>query len=141
VKTYSIDELPELKAQLGKARTDRVRYHQRGTGRRQAGAANIPNPLYEELLWATRIPSGAEDILFGIVRSIPGGDKDMSITRLWNLLQTLPLINTREVQLLMDLNQRQAQRYVQAAKMALPLLQKHFAREPLPEELQQLPEY
>ncbi|MDO8909830.1 MAG: hypothetical protein Q7W55_15185 [Pseudohongiella sp.] len=127
-----IDDYPELKAQLGKARTDRIRAYQKCTGRRQPAATNLDNPLQEQLTYLDHIPPAVDDILTGVIALIPTGDKPLSMKRLFTMLQCLSLINTHEVQRMMDLGERHARKYMQAAKIALPLLIRHFNKHSLP---------
>lgn len=126
-----IDDFPLLTERLGKASTDRIRYHQQGTGRRQSAATNLTNPLQKQLACLDNIPYALDDILSGVISTIEAGTKPLSMARLFNLFQCMPLINTREIQIMMSLDERQARRYMQAAKLALPLMQHHFNKYPL----------
>lgn len=129
MKEFSIDNMPELVSQLGKAKADRIRYHQKGTGRRQPGATNITNPLIGLLVWRDlhSLP-GVNDILTGIARSIDNR-KPLSTHRMFNIIQLMSVINTREIQRMTGLSERQARKYMQATKMALPLIEKHLTPE------------
>lgn len=116
-----IDALPGLVAHLGKARADRIRYAQNGRQKRQPGATNIPNPILNEMQdEEPDATSPINDILSGLARSDEG--KPLSVRRLYNILQCMPIINTREICLMMAVDVRQAQRYLRVIKIALPFL-------------------
>lgn len=130
-----IDEMPHLVARLGRAKVERIRYQHRINIWRQPAAANLSNTLMCEM--QGREPHdagcGAADILTGIARLDHSGKQrdalPLNIYRLYTILQCMPLVNTREVQAMSNLSERQAQRYVKACKLALPLLARHFGRE------------
>lgn len=124
----SIDEMPFLKARLGKARTDKVRYAQKGTGQLQDRGTNLQNPVLELMQGKSPEDPGCRiaDILMGVVQATEGGQREpLNIQRLYAILQVMPVINTREIQLMTGLNARQAQRYVKAVKLAMPHLKKY----------------
>lgn len=66
------------------------------------------------------------DILYGAASVASGGNQPLNMSRLQVLLECMPIINTREVQLMMNIDERQARRYVAAARIAIPHLQKFF---------------
>lgn len=136
-----IDDFPFLVAQLGKARTDRIRVHQECTGRRQPAATNLDNPLQKQLACLDGIPHAVDDILTGVIAAIPTGDKPLSMKRLFTLFQCLSLINTHEIQRMMNLGERHARNYMQAAKFALPIIIRHFNKHPLPPALEDIPDH
>lgn len=116
-----IDKFVGLCVILGRARTAKVRYAQRGTYRRQPGATNLDNPILDQV--QSRHPSGAvDDILTGAARTEAGGQKPLSVSRLYAILQVMPIINTRQIQLMLALDPRQARRYLAALRLALPFL-------------------
>lgn len=131
MKIYDIDELPELKKVLGKARTDRIRYHLHGTGRRQPAATNIVNTLQETLVDLHRIPSEIEDALSGAAAIYGSSDIPLSVSRLWNMLQIMTIFNTREIQRATRLGESQARRYMQAIKMVLPIIYRYLEKFPV----------
>lgn len=124
----AIDRTGVLKGLLSKAKVDRIRYAQNGKYRRQAGAQNLENSVLASMQYVNprNIPSGIGDILFGIANANEDGSTPLSVMRLFNLFYCMPIINTREVRLMMQVDSRQAQRYVRAAKLALPYLEKHL---------------
>lgn len=123
----SIDEMPALKARLGKARTDRIRYVGNVDVTRQKYATNLNNTVLEHMQHVDLHRPGCEvtDILTGMAR-LDGTRIPLSVDRLFNLFVTMPVINTREIMKMTGLDKRQAQRYLQAAKIALPFLQRIF---------------
>lgn len=119
-----IDALPGLVAHLGKARADRIRYAQNGRQKRQPGATNIENPVLGEMQnESPEDNSPINDILCGLIRSEDHHHKlPLSVHRIYNILQCMPIINTREICLMMAVDVRQAQRYLRVIKIALPFL-------------------
>ncbi len=113
--------MPHLKARLGKARTDRIRYVGKADIRKQKHATNVENTVIDQLQFVTLHQPGCPiaDVLSGVSRidhqSIP-----LSVNRLYTILQCVETINTREVMAMLDVDKRQAQRYVRAVKFALP---------------------
>ena len=141
MKTPKIDDFPLLMESLGASKTDRIRYHQRGTGRPQTAAKNLENLVMrdmENLRYSTLTDAGdswstskneawrVNDILYGAASVASGGNQPLNMSRLQVLLECMPIINTREVQLMMNIDDRQARRYVAAARIAIPQLQKFF---------------
>ncbi|WP_068810286.1 hypothetical protein [Pseudohongiella nitratireducens] len=139
--TPRIDDFPLLMKSLGAAKTDRIRYSQRGTGRRQTAAKNIDNPVMDKmqsLRYSSLSGIGesgeisrnevwrVNDILTGAANAASGGNQPLNISRLQVLLECMPIINTREVRLMTNLDDRQSRRYVAAARIAIPQLQKFF---------------
>lgn len=120
-----IDQMPHLSARLGKAGTDRIRYHQKGTGLKHKGMANIENTLIGAM--QDKTPSDhncpVNDILYGVARSdVADNRKPLSVKRLYTVLQCMPNINSKEIGLMMKLEPRQARRYMAALKTAWPFL-------------------
>jgi hypothetical protein len=50
VPVPQINDFPLLTEQLGKARNDRIRYAQQGTGKRQSAATNTINTIQDSML-------------------------------------------------------------------------------------------
>jgi hypothetical protein len=119
-----IDQMPHLSARLGKAGTDRIRYHQKGTGQKHKGMANIENTLIDAMQDKAPSDHGCpiNDILYGIARSTDPNTKPLSVKRLYTVLQCMPNINSKEIGLMMKLEPRQARRYMAALKTAWPFL-------------------
>ena len=121
-----IDEMPYLKKQLGKARTGRIRYHQKGTYRRQPAATNITNTVYKEVQGIDSIFNHPlQDVLTGLVQN-ENHNKPISINSVFTILQCMQVINSKEIGLMFDIEQRQAQKYLQVIKAALPFIEKEL---------------
>ena len=121
-----IDEMPYLKKQLGKARTGRIRYHQKGTYRRQPAATNITNTVYKEVQEIDSIFNHPlQDVLTGLVQN-ENHNKPISINSVFTILQCMQVINSKEIGLMFDIGQRQAQKYLQVIKAALPFIEKEL---------------
>lgn len=141
---YPIDAMKGLKAHLGKARTDRIRYAQRGTYKRQPGATNIENTVIDAMQrqQPSDCISPVSDILTGIARAGSTTVKPLSVHRLYAILQCMPIINTRQIQIMMAIEPRQARRYLAALKVAMPFLVRALIKkrtERLPYGTQQKP--
>lgn len=128
-----IDEMPLLAAQLGKAKTDRIRYYQLGADEtKQPRSTNLHNTVIEHMQGRSTndYDNSVSDIIYGVAQSFGDEDKGrpipLSTQRIYNILQCVRVINTREVMKALNVNQRQAQRYVRAIKFALPFIEQHF---------------
>lgn len=121
----SIDDMPHLKARLGKARTDRIRYAGQEDPSKQKYVTNIANTVLDSMQFVSLHKPGCPvtDILTGAAWLDPSQAKPLSVDRLFNLFQCVQTINAREVMKMMAVDQRQARRYVRAAKFALPHLE------------------
>jgi len=133
--TYPIDEMPSLMARLGKARTDRIRYSSSYTHPRPPSPRNTANPLLSHMQrYKAYDGSRVDDIILGIARldhhskagkhSIP-----LSVTRLYNILQCMDVINTPEIRYMLGVDTRQAQKYLKAIKLCLFHIQKHIDKQ------------
>ena len=58
-------------------------------------------------------------------RSIP-----LSASRIYGILQCMDVINTHEISLMLDVDTRQAQKYLKAVKLVLFHLDRHFKQQP-----------
>ena len=118
----SIDEMPALAARLGKARTDRIRYVGQANTQPLKGSTNIPNSVIGAMQYVAPHKLGCPiaDVLSGASHLDQNQRVPLSVDRLYNILQCMPVINTREVMKMMAVDKRQAQRYVRAIKFALP---------------------
>ena len=127
-----IDTLINLRERLGKAKSDRIRYHQQGKKRRQPNSTNITNPHTELFVWFELYHYPAlGDILTGVANSLDR-DKPLSTSRLFNILKYMPVINAKEIQSMMGVGTRQAQYYLKACKLALPIVTRHLEKTNLP---------
>ena len=116
--------MPCLKARLGKARTDRVRYTGNADPTHQRCATNIPNTVISEMQFKRPTDYGCtiSDTIYGAAHIDSGNSLPLSVNRIYNVLQSIELINTREVMVMMAIDKRQAQRYVRAIKFVMPYL-------------------
>jgi len=69
-----------------------------------------------------------DDIIQGVVRLDYGNSVPLSAARLYNILQCVEMINTREVMKLMGIELRQAQKYIKATKLAMSMIHRHLAK-------------
>lgn len=124
-----IDQAIHLKNHLSKDRIARIRYHQLGTGQRQPGAVNIDNHLLQQMQTVEmNTGSAVEDVLYGLAQS-NGNGRPLNVGYLFVILQCMEVINSRQVQLALQVSQRQAQKYVQTVRVALPFLTKLLHQE------------
>jgi len=117
----SIDDMPFLKARLGKARSDRVRYASQSDTTKQKNTTNVKNTVIDAMQFVSPHAAGCKvgDVLQGAA-NMDYQSKPLSVSRLYNILQQVEMVNTREVISMMGIDQRQAQRYVRAIKFAMP---------------------
>lgn len=135
IRTFPIDEMPNLMARLGKARVDRIRYSSSYTFPRPQSPRNTANPLLSFMQqYKAYDGSPVDDIILGIARldhhskagkySIP-----LSVTRLYNILQCMDVINTQEIRYMLGVDTRQAQKYLKAVKLCLFHIHKHINKQ------------
>jgi len=129
-KIYSIDELPNLKKSVGKYNEERISYRHDPTPVKRG--QNINNTVLDEM--QCRRPSdafcGVNDIIAGICRLDHYNQKHRNIplsqNRVYNILQSMEVINTREIKKMTGLSDRQSQIYLRACKIAVERLDKYF---------------
>lgn len=128
--THPIEEMPALCARLGKARVDRIRYNSIADSSPLPRSRNIPNSLLQFMQGKQVGDPGCwvDDIVQGVVRLDYGNSVPLSATRLYNILQCVEMINTREVMKLMNVELRQAQKYIKATKLAMSMIHRHLAK-------------
>ena len=135
VRDFPIDDMPNLKERLGKAGVDRIRYQQQGPDNSPlAKSKNIPNTV--QAFMQDKRPGDpgcwVDDIVQGVARLDHQQTKHrsppLSAERLYALLQCLELINTREVMKMLQVDKRQAQKYVKALQLILVSIERHLAR-------------
>ena len=124
-----------------KAVVDRIRYTWVSNPAKQPRSRNIPNRVLSFMQAQVPYASGPiSDIIEGIARldhHQSALSKPLSVSRLYAILQSMPLINTREVSAMLAVDERQAQKYVKALKLCLFHIQRHLdsITEVLQEEL------
>lgn len=80
------------------------------------------------------VGSTVDDIIEGVARldhhnksgkhSIP-----LSVTRIYNILQCMEVINTQEIRYMLGVDTRQAQKYLKAIKLCLFHIQRHINKQ------------
>lgn len=113
-----ISEMKSLMERLDKSTVDRIRSATKPIPKRKQ-RGGFPNPIFEEARDMLSIPTNIADVLTGAINSVGGR---VNYVRIFNLFQSLDYIDTRRVQIITELNERQAQRYVQICRIALPHL-------------------
>ena len=128
--TYPIDQMPTLSARLGKARVDRIRYAGIADNTPMPRSRNIPNSLLQFMQDKEVGAAGCwvDDIVQGVVRLDWGSSVPLSASRLYNILQCVEIINTREVMKLMNIELRQAQKYIKATRLVMKMVHRHLAK-------------
>lgn len=118
----AIDSLPGFTNHLGKARTARIRYAQRGKYPKTPGSRGIANPILEAMQ-EIEVGRGhpVEDILYGFAHSTDDG-RPLGVTSLLTILQCMPVINSREISIMFAVSPRQARKYFLIVKIALPFI-------------------
>ena len=131
MKIPPIDRCKNLCERLGRAKIARIRYAQLGTGRKQTGKTlNITNPLIDRIpMWLGQsAPTPIKDIIYGITQADSTSGRTLSNEVLLAILQIMPEINSREVQIMLACDKRSAQRYVRLVAIAIPFILKHLNR-------------
>jgi len=135
MQVFDIEDLPTFKDQIGKAGCDRIKYVDVADSTPVARGTNVLNTVldYVQGMGPSDSFCGVNDIVAGVARldhqsstrhSIP-----LSKKRLYNILQMMPVINCREVQKMLGVEKRQAQKYVKACKIMMPFLEEYFKEE------------
>lgn len=132
VRNYSIDDLPNLKASLGKARVDKLRYAGQEDSSKLANSKNVSNTVLQFM--QDKVPGTpgcwVDDIIQGVARLDHQATKHrsppLSVTRLYNILQCIELINTRELMKMLAVDKRQAQKYMKACQLIITAIERHL---------------
>ena len=129
MKHHPIEHMPNLMQRLGKARVDRIRYVGKANTTPLYKSQNIPNTLMEFMQDRQPCTPGCwvDDIIQGVARLEHGNALPLSVSRLFNILQCVELLNTRELMALMDIEKRQAQKYLKATRLIMFAINKHLA--------------
>ena len=124
-----VEEMSNLAKRLGKTRVDRIRYAGKNDPSHQKGSTNIKNTVLKEIqYYGSRTPSNpVDDYIVGAANLDTSSREPLNITRIYNILQTMPLVNTREIMKLADISERQSQKYLRAVKFIMPHLEAYFA--------------
>ena len=129
-KTYSIDDMPSLKNTMKKYSHERIKYFHDPTPMKRG--QNITNTVVYDM--QCRSPSnpycGVSDIVAGVCRLDHYNQKHrntpLSQNRMYNILQCMEVINTREIKKMLQCGDRQAQVYLRASRICVERLEKHF---------------
>ncbi|MCD1628451.1 hypothetical protein [Marinobacter shengliensis] len=124
-----IDEMFHLSKRLGNSGIDRIRYAGKANTEREPRSTNIPNTVIKQMQFVQPNQSGcpvAEYIEAASILDI-SDSKPLNVNRLYNILQCIEMINTREIITMTDLSKRHAQKYLRAIKFVLPFLERHFS--------------
>lgn len=124
---WSIDDLPTLSLSLGKSGSDRIRFHlYKDKPSENARERFIDNP-HRQLLLDTPLWCGGpiDDILSGIANLGVGTEKSFSSLRLHVILQSADRISSGLLEKCLNVNQRQARRYMAAVKLAIYHITRH----------------
>lgn len=133
MQVYDIEDLPTFKQRIGKAGCDRVKYADVADPTPMYRGTNVKNTVIGDVqgMGANDSFCGVNDIIAGMVRldhqSSSRQNIPLSKKRLYNILQMMPVINTREVQKMLRIEKRQAQKYVKACKIMMPFLEEYFS--------------
>jgi len=126
-----IEEMPNLSKRLGKSGVERARYHRIKDTSKQKGATNIENTVLNQMQYVSPNTLGCP--VNEYIESAASFDinhtRPLNINRLFNILQCMEIINTREVSKMCDMSKQQAQRYVRAIKFILPFLEREFEKD------------
>lgn len=133
-----IDEMKALTARLGKARTDRIRYHSTDKPPVTGKPRKTRNLLFEVMQNRVPYTEGCQidDIIQGIARldhqrgsNDKGASIPLSVSRIYNMFQVLEELSTPEIMHLMAIKERQAQKYLRAAKLIMHHVMIHLDKE------------
>lgn len=127
-----IRDYPNLCASLGTARVDGIALYEAGEYKPKSNRARIIlNPHRKALMWkAFGEDPAVDDILSGICRLDFGTEQGLNPLRLYVLLQAAERISTELIVDVMALQERQARRYMAAAKLAIFHISRHYANQP-----------
>lgn len=128
IRSYKIDDLPNLSASLGKAGCDRIRYHTYSpVSTASVRERVLMNP---HRLMMQDIPVGfsgpIDDILSGVANLGTDKDKSLSVKRLHVMLQSTNRISTGLLETCLAVDSRQARRYMAAIKLAIYHITRHL---------------
>lgn len=135
VKDFPIDDMPLLKERLGKAAVDRIRYAGLADSSPLYHSKNVSNSV--RVFMQDKRPGDpgcwVDDIIQGIARLDHQATQalrpvPLSVERLYAILQCIELINTREVMAMLQVEKRQAQKYVKAVQLCIVMIERHLSR-------------
>ena len=118
--------MPNLVKRLGKAKTARIRYAQQGTGRRQPSAKNVINPVIEDIAMLKPGDRHPVNDILQCFASLGDSDRSLDPKCLLAILQCVPILNTRELQRMFNISDRQARKYLQITLAALTFISREL---------------
>jgi hypothetical protein len=124
-----IEEMVNLSRRLGNSGIDRIRYAGKADTSRQPGATNLPNTVLKHMQSVRPNDPGCPvgELIDAAARLDSNNSKPLNVNRLYNILQCIEMINTREIITMTDLGDKQARKYLRAIKFVLPFLERHFS--------------
>lgn len=128
--TYSVSDLPNLRKSLGKYHQEKIEYEHDPTPVKRGN--NINNTVLYQMQGRRPSDSFCEvnDVIAGVCRLDNYNQKHRNIplsqNRVYNILQCMEIINTREIQKMTGLGDRQARVYLRAVELIVNRLEKHF---------------
>lgn len=123
-----IEEMTHLATRLGQSGMDRIRYAGKANTEKQPRSTNIENTVLTEMQSVRPNTPGCRvnELISGAASLDINQSKPLNINRIFNILQCMQVINTREIKTMTGLNKRQAQKYMRAIKFIIPYLEAHF---------------
>jgi len=124
-----IHEMSNLARRLGKSGVERVQYAGKGSADIQKGATNVQNTviLSMQFYGSYSRSNPVDDFITGAANLDTSSRECLNISRLYTILQTMPVVNTREIVKLSSMSERQARKYLRAVKFIMPHLEEYFA--------------
>lgn len=124
------ESYPTLAASLGTSRTDRVNMH---LHRKRPPSSNrvrfLHNPHHQRFAFFTHVTDNKliDDIVTGVCTLDHGSGGNLSPTRLFAVLSYMESISSEHLASVMRLSDRQARRYMAAAKLVIARMTTHLA--------------
>lgn len=124
------ESYPRLAASLGTSRTDRVNMH---LHRRYTPSSNrvrfLHNPHHQRFAFFTHVTDNKliDDTVTGVCTLDHGSGGNLSPTRLFAVLSYMESISSEHLASVMNLSDRQARRYMAAAKLVILRMTAHLS--------------
>ena len=123
------DSYPSLAASLGQSGTDRVNMHlQREYTPSSNRVRFLQNPHHQRFAFFKRLGDNTliENIVTGVCTLDHGSGGNLSPTRLFAVLSYMENISSEHLASVLQLSDRQARRYMAAAKLVILRMTKHL---------------
>lgn len=123
-----IEEMTHLAERLGQSGMDPIRYAGKANTNKEPKAINIKNTVFDAMQHTQPNTPHCQvnDLVSAAARLDCHQTKPLNVNRLFNILQRIEMINTREIITMTSLDKRQAQKYLRAVKFIIPYLESHF---------------